>query len=95
MAPPDCRAVHPRKVFNISVIYFGLNFSSTQPSSTTDLAIKTAVASDPHPFAICAPSTERSVYVPSTPAMMCHIVHVKPQACSGPSASRQQCGGDS
>eukprot|EP00955_Chlamydomonas_euryale_P055269 356081-Chlamydomonas_euryale.AAC.3 len=56
---------------------------------------KPAAASDPHPFAIRAPSTEGSVHEPSTPAMTCHIVHVQSQACGGPSASRQQCGGDS
>eukprot|EP00955_Chlamydomonas_euryale_P012554 135148-Chlamydomonas_euryale.AAC.1 len=42
---------------------------------------KPAVASDPHQFAILAPSTEGSVYEPSTLAMTCHIVHVQSQAC--------------
>eukprot|EP00955_Chlamydomonas_euryale_P055462 356126-Chlamydomonas_euryale.AAC.6 len=56
---------------------------------------KPATVSDPYPFAICAPSTEGSVYEPLTPVMACHIVHVYSQACGGPSASRQQHGGDS
>eukprot|EP00955_Chlamydomonas_euryale_P007462 79113-Chlamydomonas_euryale.AAC.1 len=56
---------------------------------------KPAVASDPHSFATRAPFTEGSVYEPSTPAMTCHIVHVKSQPCGGPSGSRRQCGRDS
>eukprot|EP00955_Chlamydomonas_euryale_P074058 361927-Chlamydomonas_euryale.AAC.10 len=50
------------------------------------------VASDSQPFAIRAPSTEGSVYEPSTAAMTCHIGLVWSQACGGLSASRQQCG---
>eukprot|EP00955_Chlamydomonas_euryale_P036269 350388-Chlamydomonas_euryale.AAC.29 len=50
---------------------------------------KPAAASNPRPFAIRAPSTERSVYGPPIPARTCHIVHVWPQACGKLSTSRQ------
>eukprot|EP00955_Chlamydomonas_euryale_P114683 366297-Chlamydomonas_euryale.AAC.7 len=68
----DRRAVHHREIRFHDV-------PSIVPSShLLQLAVlmstqKPVTASDPHPFAIRAPSTEGSVYEPSTPAMTCHL----------------------
>eukprot|EP00955_Chlamydomonas_euryale_P076304 362607-Chlamydomonas_euryale.AAC.12 len=56
---------------------------------------KPVAASDPHPFLVLAPFTERSIYRPSTPARTCHILHLHSAACGGLSAEHRQRGGDS
>eukprot|EP00955_Chlamydomonas_euryale_P039083 351297-Chlamydomonas_euryale.AAC.3 len=86
MAPPDCRAGHPRKIIRISVTLFsvvtcGRLLQLTLQKTLLTSNQKPASASDPYPFAMRAPSTEGCVYKPSTPARTFHIVHVWSQDC--------------